>query len=346
MIRYMRGDLFKAETEALVNTVNCVGFMGRGIAAQFRRAYPTNFTVYKSVCDRGEMVPGRVLVVDLGQLVMPRCVINFPTKRHWRAKSRLEDIEAGLLSLRDELLAHEIRSVAIPPLGCGLGGLSWSEVRPRIERALADLDGVDVWLYEPAGAPAADVMARSPEPPKMTPGRAVLIGLIERYLAGFMDPFISLLEVHKLMYFAQVAGQELRLNFKKAPYGPYAENLRHVLSHVEGHLLEGYADGGDRPDKQLQLLPGAINDARALLASDTATKNRFDRVANLVEGYESEFGMELLATVHWVVTQESADDLETVVDRVHRWNSRKRQFKRRHIEIALYSLREQGWLGS
>jgi len=170
--------------------------------------------------------------------------------------------------------------------------------------------------------------------PTMTPGRAVLVGLIERYLAGLMDPFVSLLEIHKLMYFMQEAGEPLRLRYTKALYGPYAENLRQVLSHVEGHFLTGYADGGDAPDKQLGLVAGAGKDALAFLEGHPDTKARFDRVAELVQGFETPFGLELLATVHWVAAHDGANTIDEAVGAVYQWNDRKRAFERRQIQLA------------
>jgi len=184
MIELQRGDILKADAEALVNTVNCVGVMGRGIALQFRKAFPENFIAYKALCDRGELQPGRMMVYDLGRLTHPRYLINFPTKRHWKGKSRMEDIESGLTALVEEVRAREIRSIAIPPLGCGLGGLDWHDVRPRIEAAFRDLPEVRVLLFEPAGAPDAEEMVKDQRTPEMTVGRAALISLIRRYLAA------------------------------------------------------------------------------------------------------------------------------------------------------------------
>ena len=346
MIEYTSGDMLKSEAEALVNTVNCVGVMGRGIAAQFKNAYPENFKAYAAACRREEVRPGRMFVFETGRLVPPRYIINFPTKRHWRGKSRIEDIDAGLLALVSEIRSHNIRSIAIPPLGSGLGGLEWDEVRPRIEAALQGLDDVRVMVFEPKGAPASDTMIHRREVPAMTSGRAALVELMRRYLDGLLDPFVTLLEVHKLMYFMQEAGAPLRLHFKPANYGPYAENLRHVLHAVEGHLIAGYADGGDAPDKPLTLVPGAIEDAEAFLAQDTDTRNRFDRVADLVEGFESPSGMELLSTVHWVMKHEGVLSTEDVVNRVHAWNPRKQQFSARQIGIAANVLTRKGWMAA
>jgi O-acetyl-ADP-ribose deacetylase (regulator of RNase III) len=346
MIEVTRGDILKADAEALVNTVNCVGVMGRGIAAQFKRAYPKNFSVYQQACKRNEVQPGRMLIVETGLLANPRWVINFPTKRHWRGNSRIEDIDAGLDALVADVRRLGITSLAVPPLGCGLGGLAWSEVRPRIEQAFAALPGVTVLLFEPEGAPLPKEMVRSTNVPAMTPGRAVLIGLIERYLAGLIDPFVSLLEIHKLMYFMQEAGEPLRLRYTKALYGPYAENLRQVLAHVEGHFLTGYADGGDAPDKQLELVPGASKDALAFLEAHPETKARFDRVAELVQGFETPFGMELLATVHWVAAHDGARTADDAVAAVYQWNDRKRVFEPRQIQLAWDVLAAGGWLRS
>ncbi len=344
MLELTHGDILKADADALVNTVNCVGFMGRGIAAQFKRAFPENFRVYEAACRREEVQPGKMLVFETGRLGRPRYVINFPTKRHWRGKSRLVDIERGLEALVAEVRRLGIKSIAVPPLGCGLGGLDWRDVRPMIERAFAEIPEVRTMVFEPAGAPAPEEMAKSTEVPKMTAGRAVLVSLMHRYLGGLLDPFVSLLEVHKLMYFDQEAGERLKLTYVKGTYGPYAENLRQVLARIEGHFVSGYADGGDDPTKQLELVPGAFEEATAFLIDHPDTRDRFNRVADLVEGFETPFGMELLATVHWVANHEGVPDPDGAVDAVYRWNERKRAFTPRQIHLAWDVLDAKGWL--
>lgn len=344
MIEFTSGDILKCEADALVNTVNCVGVMGRGIALQFKNAFPDNFKAYEVACKREIVQPGRMFVYETGQLTPPRFIINFPTKRHWRGKSRIEDIDAGLIDLVRVIRDKGIRSIAIPPLGSGLGGLDWNKVRPRIERALGGLDDVQVLVYEPIGAPASDKMVHVREVPTMTAGRAALVELIHRYLGGLLDPFVTLLEVHKLMYFMQEAGEPLRLKYVKAPYGPYAENLRHALRAVEGHLIVGYADGGDAPDKPLSLVPGAVDEAKAFLEQHQISRARFERVTRLVEGFESPDGLELLATVHWVMNREGATQHDGVTRHVYDWNMRKRQFTSRQLAIAEQRLRSQGWL--
>ena len=343
MIEYKKGDILKEDVEALVNTVNCVGIMGRGIALQFKSAFPENFKFYVAACERHEVQPGQMLVFKTGRLTNPKYIINFPTKRHWRGKSRIEDIDAGLVALVNEIRSRNIHSVAIPPLGSGLGGLDWSEVRPRIEKSLRALVDIRIVVFEPSASHDAR-SNRSTDVPKMTPGRAALVALMNRYLAGLLDPFITLLEVHKLMYFMEQSGEPLRLKFTKGPYGPYAENLRHVLKAVEGHLVSGYADGGDVPDKQLKLVPGAVDDAIAFLEFNSETRERLDKVADLVEGFESPFGLELLATVYWIASKEGARSIEDIVRMTYAWNDRKKRFTERQITLAANVLFSKGWI--
>jgi O-acetyl-ADP-ribose deacetylase (regulator of RNase III) len=346
MIKYTTGDILAADAEALVNTVNCVGFMGRGIAMQFKKAWPENFKAYAAACHSQEVQPGKMFVFETGQLTNPRFIINFPTKRHWRGKSRIEDIDAGLTALVMEIRQRGVRSIAIPPLGAGLGGLNWNEVRHHIEHALADVSEVQVIIFEPHGEPAISRGVSKGKVPAMTPGRAALIGLMDRYLAGLLDPVVSLLEIHKLMYFMQEAGEPLHLRFAKGPYGPYAENLRHVLSTIEGYYVSGYGAGGDTPDKTIELVPGAVQDAQATLQKQPESSERFTRVSRLVTGFESPFGLELLATVHWILSRERPNSEEALVSQTYAWAERKRQFTPNQIHLAARILRDKEWVSA
>ncbi len=344
MIEYRKGNILEADVEALVNSVNCVGIMGRGIALQFKKAWPENFKAYVKACKRQEVRPGKLFVFETGNLINPRYIINFPTKRHWRGKSRIEDIEAGLKALVDEIKRRNIHSIALPPLGCGLGGLNWNDVCRLIEQTLGNLTDVRVIVFEPTDNQPLPKSVRKGKVPKMTPGRAVLIGLIDRYIKGLLSPFISLLELHKLMYFMQEAGEPLRLKFTKGPYGPYAENLRHVLNAIESYYISGYGSGGDKPDKILELLPGAVEDTQRVLEKQPETRKRYERVSQLVEGFESPYGLELLATVHWIVTRESPKSFDELVEHFYSWAERKRQFTHRQIKLAVKALRERKFL--
>lgn len=345
MITLMTGDILNSGAEALVNTVNCAGVMGRGIALQFKKQFPKNFDAYHEACKQGIVQPGTMFVTETGVLTGPKYIINFPTKRHWKGKSRMEDIEAGLPALIRETKALGIGSIAVPPLGCGLGGLKWTDVKPRILAAFRDLPDVQVLLFEPSGPPPADAMVKG-KSPEMTLGRAVLIELMARYLAAVMDPFVTLLEIHKLMYFMQESGQTLRLHYEKAPYGPYARNLRHVLNLIEGHYIVGYGDAEDSPYRPIELMPGATEKAAALAGRDSETLSRLERVAGLIHGFETPFGMELLATVHWVCCREGADSNSKAVEHTYAWNERKRAFTPEQIALARDLLLSQGWLAA
>ena len=343
MIDLTEGNILESDAEALVNTVNCVGVMGKGIALQFKQKYPANFKEYARACDKGEMQPGRMLVHRTGMMINPRFIINFPTKRHWKGNSRMEDIELGLTALVEEVNRLGIRSIAVPPLGSGSGGLNWAEVRPRIEATFAELPEVRTLIYQPHGAPAPEAMPVSTETPKMTRARAALVKLIRQY--GVPGYKLSLLEIQKLAYFLQESGEDLQLQFTKSSYGPYSEKLNHPLQRIEGHYIRGY---GDRSrDAKVYVLPGAVEQADKFLANHTETAARLARVGQLIEGFETPYGMELLATVYWVARESDppARDQETAITAVHGWNDRKRRlFKPDHIRVAWSLLDQFGWL--
>lgn len=346
MITERTGNLLEAEADALVNTVNTVGVMGKGIALQFKKAFPDMFKAYKAACDRGEVNLGTVHVFETGQM-SPRYVLNFPTKGHWRARSRLDDIETGLKDLVATIEELDITSIAVPPLGCGHGGLEWDEVRPRIVAALEPLSQVEVLLYPPAGAPAAADIVMHTTRPKMTPGRAALVALLHNY--GQRAAEVSLIEVQKLMYFLQEAGQPLKLRYAKDRYGPYADNLRHVLHTVEGHFLMGYGDASKtvHASEPIRVLPDGIAEAAALVESDKDLQTDIDRVLTLVEGFESAYALELLATVHWVTTREVEPGVgpAMIAELVAKWNRRKaRMFGESHVTTAWEHLGDEGWL--
>ncbi|HVS54154.1 MAG TPA: macro domain-containing protein [Opitutaceae bacterium] len=348
MIEPTQGNLLSAPAEALVNTVNTEGVMGKGIALQFRQAFPEMYRAYEKACANGEVRLGKVHVFDLGGLAGgPRWIFNFPTKGHWRARSRIKDIDAGLADLTAKIRALGVRSVAVPPLGCGNGGLDWSDVRPRIERAFAGLPDVQVLLFAPAGAPQVSTMPNRTERPKMTIGQAALVALMDRYLKGLLDPFVSLLEVHKLMYFLKAAGEPMaRLKFEKGQFGPYAPDLRHGLIRMENHLTRGYGEGKDDPKLPLELLPGAVEASEEFLSERLETKERMAKVAELIQGFEDPYGMELLSSVHWVMQHDAAarENVDDAIAKVHAWNDRKKRvLKSEHLRKAWDRLKEQRW---
>ena len=344
MIEFTAGNLLEADAEALVNTVNCVGHMGKGIALQFKKAFPDNYDAYRRACDHERVQPGRMHVFETGKMYNPKFIINFPTKRHWRGKSRIEDIKSGLQALAGEIKSRGIKSIALPPLGCGLGGLDWKVVLHLIRQTFEDLPDVRVLVYPPLGTPEAKTMPVNTKRPHMTTARALFIKLIEQY--NQLAYRLTLLEVQKMAYFLQETGERLRLNYEAGRYGPYAHNLNKVLELLEGHFIRGYGDT-QKPDVEIELLEGAIKEADAFLTNKEESNKRLARVGRLVEGFETPYGMELLSSVHWVAVKHDppAMNRSSAIESVHLWNERKRKmFKPDHIGIAWDRLVEDGWI--
>ncbi|WP_431782603.1 type II toxin-antitoxin system antitoxin DNA ADP-ribosyl glycohydrolase DarG [Streptomyces chumphonensis] len=342
MITYAEGNLLAAEVVALVNTVNTVGVMGKGIALQFKRAFPDNFEAYARACAAQEVRPGAMHVHTRGTASKPRYVINFPTKRHWRSPSRMEDIRAGLRDLRRVIAELRIESIAVPPLGCGNGGLSWEDVHPLIVDALGDLSDVDVRLYAPDGAPPVESMPNNERPPALNRQRAAFLVALDRYIrcglaGGFtVERRATLLEVHKLVYFLQRVGYDLGLRFAKGHYGPYSADLDRAIAGLEGHYVSGFGDGTRGSSAPLEPAPEAVAKAAELLRGDSEFSSAMQRLESLVEGYEHPYGMELLGTLLF-----AAESVTTVpafpeaADHVRRWTPRKqRMFTDAHLAVA------------
>jgi O-acetyl-ADP-ribose deacetylase (regulator of RNase III) len=283
-------------------------------------------------------------VFETESMLNPKYVINFPTKRHWRGQSRIEDITEGLKDLVSVARSREIKSIALPPLGCGLGGLDWQVVRSLIEEAFKDLPDVRVLLFPPTGTPDAKSMPVMTKRPKMTLARALFIKLMQQYAE--LSYRLTLLEIQKMAYFLQESGGRLRLKYEAGLYGPYAHNLNKVLEILEGHFMRGYGDT-QKPDVEIELLGGAVEEADAFLATYEDSKDRLQKVASVIEGFETPYGMELLSSVHWVAVygDPTASDIDSAVRQMHLWNERKRKmFRPDHIRVAWNRLKEEGWI--
>ena len=342
-IQLKSGDLLKEKTDAIVNTVNCVGVMGKGIALQFKQRWPKNFKDYEAASQREEIKPGKMFIHDLGEWAKPRFIVNFPTKVHWRGDSKLEYVEDGLRDLVKQVKRLGIKSISLPPLGCGNGGLDWDEVRELIFAAFRDHPDISVNLFEPKGAPPAREMTNKTAKPNMTPARAAIIKIISIYRE--MEYGLTKIEVQKLAYFLEKAGQPLNLDFVKHNYGPYSYKLRHVLKALDGHYIIGVGDFAGESD--IAVVPGAVTEADAFIkaSGDDDLANQVERVRNLIKGFETPYGMELLATVHWVATQEpNVRNADEAVVAVHNWNARKQAVLRKdHVRLAWHRLKDEGW---
>lgn len=334
MIHYTQGNLLEADVEALVNTVNTVGVMGKGIALMFKERFPKNMDAYAQACKKGEVVTGKMFVTATNELVGPQWVVNFPTKQHWRSKSRMEWIEEGLQDLRRFINEKKIKSIAIPPLGSGHGGLDWQDVKPKIIDALRDIEGVDIWVYEPTEK--YQNVAKKTGVKKLTPARAIVAELIRRYWILGME--CSLLEIQKLAWFlqrvieAEGLKNELKLNFEARNYGPYANNLDHLLNALDGSYLK--ADKRIPDSDPLDVI--AFNDEKKTLVEAYLNSEGKDylpaleKASEIINGFESPFGLELLSTVDWLLTREGCEPtLESVKKGIASWPAGKKWAERK-----------------
>lgn len=347
MIVETTGNLLLDNAQALVNTVNTVGVMGKGLALQFKRAFPSNFDTYARACADGRVEPGRIFITSLGD---GRWILNFPTKRHWRQPSRLEDIRSGLDDLVRTIVELGVSSVALPPLGCGNGGLNWQVVRPLIFEKLDRLD-VEIRLYGP-GTPSPEEMPVRSRRPELTRTRARLLAAINRYTqAAFaagvaVDANTSLLEAHKVVYLVQAGGLDLGYRFERGHFGPYSADLDREISAMEGHYLIGFGDGTGGARADLRLLPAA-EQAERHVANDDEFRMVWSRVAQAVFGYEYPDGMELLSTVHFIARQYDRLDATEVARQVAAWNPRKqRLFPSEDVHTACHHLQQATLLRS
>lgn len=323
MIEYTTGNLLDADTEALVNTVNTVGVMGKGIALQFKHAFPENFKRYVAACKAGELQPGRLLITTEHTVQGDRIVVNFPTKTEYYRKSSYAYIRDGLIALAQEIPARGIRSIAVPPLGCGHGGLQWAKVRPMIEEHLGPLDA-RVVVYEPGEAVKAVLRQELTKESHLTPARAMLLSGLFHYEE--MGAFASLFVANKVGFFLQRMGEPLRLQFVAHHYGPYAAQVAHVLYNLNGKYLSGMEQKDARPFEPLYLnyaLRAEVDDfVRRELSP--AQQGRLERFKDLTTDFRSTYALELLSSVAYILQQQPMAPLPQVLAQLRTWNTRKR----------------------
>jgi O-acetyl-ADP-ribose deacetylase (regulator of RNase III) len=350
MIIFAQGNLLEARAEALVNTVNTVGVMGKGIALMFKERFAENFRRYAAACKAKEVRTGRMFVTEVNELDGPRWIVNFPTKQHWRGNSHMEWIIEGLQDLRRFLVENKVKSVAIPPLGSGNGGLDWANVRKQIEAALGDLN-TEILVFEPTQK--YQNVAKRAGVEKLTPARALIAELVRRYWVLGME--CSLLEIQKLAWFLERSIERLNpgsnpldLQFVPHKYGPYANRLVHLLNNLDGSYLHCdkrindadpldviWFDDGRKTFLQTYLKTEAREYAPALEAT-----------VALIDGFESPYGLELLATVDWLLSREGvAPTLSAVREGLRHWRGgpdavarKQRLFDDRTLGIALERL--------
>lgn len=350
MIQYTTGNLLDASVDALVNTVNTVGVMGKGIALMFKERFPENLAMYQQACKDDRVQIGKMFVTETNELLAPRWIINFPTKQHWKASSKIEWIEEGLQDLRQFIINNNISSIAIPPLGAGNGGLDWQDVKARIEWILSDLREVDIVIFEPTAQ--YQNVAKRVGVQKLTPARALIAELIRRYSILGME--CSILEIQKLAWFLQRTIEKsnlpnnLKLDFQANYYGPYAHNLMHLLNALDGSYLQ--SDKRIPDCEPLDVVWFNLKEkekVQTYLKSEAKVFHSvLDETTQLISGFESPFGMELLSTVDWLIYKENYQPTVNSIKSglAHwtagrHWADRKLSlFKDEHIGYALDQL--------
>ena len=350
MIRFTQGNLLEAEAEALVNTVNTVGVSGKGIALMFKEAFPDNFRAYEAASKAGQIAPGGLFITERHDMLGPRYIINFATKQHWRHPSKLAWIKEGLKALRREVEARSIRSIAIPPLGAGNGGLRWADVRPLIEDALRDV-AMDIVVFEPTQTYQNVVRRQGVE--KLTPARALIAEMIRRYeILGFD---CSMLEAQKLAWFLSGAITRAGLanpvadDFAANRYGPYSEKVRHLLDSLDGSYLECERRVADaRPFDPIRFRHGRQDRISAYLTTPDASPYRpaLDQASDLIDGFQSPHALELLATIDWLHSEGRIPlEIDAMIMAIASWpgpegaaERKARMFPRHHVEVAVQRL--------
>ncbi len=340
MIHYQTGNLLDSEAEALVNTVNTVGVMGKGIALQFKNLFPDNFKVYYNACKNKDLKIGQLLVTEEKTLLAgKKIIINFPTKTNWRLPSEYQYIEAGLTELVKVIIEKNIKSIAIPPLGSGNGGLDWNKVKQLLEKHLAALE-CDIQIYEPTSA-IQEVLKK--ERVKLTPARGMLLAVLYELVRH--GEFVSEFSAEKIAYFLQRFGakESFRLEFQPNFYGPYSGKVKHVLYYLNGSYIMGYSSKDKKPFEELGLISDAEDDVRNYLnlSENAPHKLTVEKTKKFLTGFYSPFGLELLSTIDYIISEKKADTQEAITLELKNWSDRKKTLftNPKFIQIAIDNLK-------
>lgn len=340
MIQYIIGDLLESKAEALVNTVNTVGIMGKGIALQFKKAFPYNNKIYVKACKEGTFKIGQLLITEEESLYGgKKIIINFPTKTDWKKPSEYSYIKKGLEELVKVIKSRKIKSIAVPPLGAGNGGLKWDNVRIIIEEYLNDID-CDIYIYQPNYVIQE---ALNKERVKLTPARAMLLAVLFDLVKN--GEFVSEFAAEKIAYFLQRFGAKdiFKLDFQPNFYGPYSGKVKHVLYFLNGSYISGYSSKDTKPFEELELIMEAEREVLNYLSSPENSQllTLIEKAKKFLSGYYSDFALELLSTVDYIVQNERVTSLDDIQEKLNGWSDRKKTLfsNPRFLSIAFNNLK-------
>jgi O-acetyl-ADP-ribose deacetylase (regulator of RNase III) len=340
-MKYITGNLLEAKTEALVNTVNTIGVMGKGIALQFRERFPINYKIYTSECKAKTVQVGKMLVVKDSDLEGEKIIINFPTKTEWYKKSQYKYIEEGLKDLVQVISDYKIKSIAIPPLGSGNGGLKWNNVKEIINKYLGHLENVEILIYEPNDAVKEILQKQEQKVVELKPGRAMLLYALFEYEK--LGEIASVFVANKLAYFLQRSGENLRLQFVPFTYGPYAQAIDKVLYHLNNKYLNGLEQMSAKPFEPLKLNYDLYPEVQDYVKKNLTSEQifRLKNVFKLIDGFESSLSLEILSSIDFLLAENPKLDTDELLSKIQSWNARKKELiDKEHIEIALIRLRD------
>jgi len=339
MIQYIEGDLLESKAEALVNTVNTVGIMGKGIALQFKNHFPSNYKRYAQACKEQRVKVGSLLILeDTSLLGGKKKIINFPTKTDWRKPSEYSYIENGLIELSKYIRENSIKSIAIPPLGTGNGGLDWNKVKALIDKYLSDLE-CDIQIYLP-NVLIKEVLKK--ERVKLIPARAMLLSVLFDLVRS--GEFVSEFAAEKVAYFLQRFGAKdyFKLEFQPNFYGPYSGKVKHVLYYMNGSYISGYSAKDKKPFEELGLMFDAEKEVTAYLdiPENAACKEIVLKTKAFLSGFYSAFALELLSSIDFIMQENNANSVEDITKHLEKWSDRKKTLftKPNYISLAINNL--------
>lgn len=338
MIKFTTGNILESPAQALVNTVNTVGVMGKGIALQFKKAFPENFKAYIKACKNKEIDIGKLFVFKENTLAGEKIIINFPTKKDWRKPSEYEYIEKGLDDLIRVIKKYHIKSIAIPPLGAGSGGLLWEKVKRIIHDKLGNLD-IDIFVYEPSKEIREKLKK---ERVKLTDARALMLYVF--YDMVKQGEYVSEFSAEKICYFLQKFGAEKYFKLKYQPnfYGPYSGKVRYVLNYLNGSYILGYSAMNKKPFEPILIIDDGYNEVKAYVESRPELKSIAHKTMLFLDGYYSDFGLELLSTIDWIMKEKATYDINTIKNVLEKWSNRKRSrfSSDKYIQIAIEHIKK------
>jgi O-acetyl-ADP-ribose deacetylase (regulator of RNase III)/uncharacterized protein YwgA len=338
MIQYLTGNILDSSAQALVNTVNTIGVMGKGIALQFKKAYPNNYKAYEKASQKAEIAVGKMFVtIDSNVSSGEKVIINFPTKTDWRKPSEYKYIEDGLDDLVKVIKINQIHSIAIPPLGAGNGGLKWEKVKKIIEEKLTPLN-IKIYVFEPT-AQIKEHLKK--ERVKLTDARALLLFVLYDLVRN--GEYVSEFSSEKVCYFLQKFGAKkyFKLEYNPNFYGPYSGKVRFVLNALNGSYIMGYSDMNKKPFDPLTLVADGFDPVKSHIESSRELFDIAKKTISFLQGFYSDFALELLSSIDYISTKEKTFEEQIISQKLEEWSDRKRSLfsNQRYMDISLKHLR-------